>query len=410
MDINLIRLIAPNHAKNKEVLNIGDNLIEDINNLLINDDLQLVEGAKDALVDAVMVESGGSEYLFKEIVKDLKTPFILFATSLNNSLAASLEMQTYAINNNYHLIFGTGDENELASIISHASDVISSYNKIRNSKLAVIGGVSPWLIASEVDYMKVKEIFGIEMIDISYEELTTEIEKQEFVPYLPKYEEVLRKYKNKEKVNQSYYIYSALKRLVKKYNLDGLTIKCFDLIDDFKATACLALSLLNDEGITAACEGDVPALITMHIVSKTTGKPTFMANISNLSLKDQSMILAHCTVPLGMTNKYSLDTHFESGLGIAIKGHMPEEDITIVKIPPSFKQKDLLILSTKIKENLSLPNFCRTQIKVELKEEDIFYLIHKSFANHVVVAYSDIMNDLFLVLQIFFRFTEDSFE
>ena len=117
MDINLIRLIAPNHAKNKDVINIGDNLIEDINNLLINDDLQLVEGAKDSPVDAVMVESGGSEYLFKEIVNELKSPFILFATSMNNSLAASLEMQTYAINNNQHLIFGAGDENDLHHVL-----------------------------------------------------------------------------------------------------------------------------------------------------------------------------------------------------------------------------------------------------------------------------------------------------
>lgn len=410
MDINLIRLIAPNHAKNQSVKEIGDNLIEDINNLLINDDIQLVEGCEGSIIDAVMVESGGSENLFKEISKNLRTPFILFSTSQNNSLAASLEMQTYASNNNLHHIFGVGDENELSGIISHAAEVINSFEHIRKSKLAVIGGVSPWLIASEVDYLKVKDFFGIEMVDISSEEFASEINKKELEPYLPRYEEVLKKYKNEEEVNKSYYVYSALKRLVRKYSLDGLTIKCFDLIDEFKTTACLALALLNDEGITAACEGDVPTLITMFIINKTSNKPAFMANISQINLKDQSMILAHCTVPFTMTNKYSLDTHFESGLGIAIKGHLPEEDISIVKIAPNFQQKDLLLLSSKIKENLSLKNYCRTQIRVELKEEDVFYLIHKNFANHVVIAFSDILNDLFLVLQLFYRFSGESLD
>ena len=53
-------------------------------------------------------------------------------------------------------------------------------------------------------------------------------------------------------------IYSALKALVVKYKLDGLTVRCFDLLSTIHSTSCIALALLNNEGIIAACEGDVP--------------------------------------------------------------------------------------------------------------------------------------------------------
>ena len=46
MIVNVIRIIAKNHENKPDIRSLGDNLIEDINNLLINDDVLLFEGAK----------------------------------------------------------------------------------------------------------------------------------------------------------------------------------------------------------------------------------------------------------------------------------------------------------------------------------------------------------------------------
>ena len=52
---------------------------------------------------------------------------------------------------------------------------------------------------------------------------------------------------------------------------------------------------------------------------------------------NKKMVLAHCTLPLDMVSEYKLDTHFESGIGVAVRGKLKEEEITIfnqmVKIP-----------------------------------------------------------------------------
>ena len=49
------------------------------------------------------------------------------------------------------------------------------------------------------------------------------------------------------------------------------------------------------------------------------------------------MVLAHCTIPLAMTDDLRLDTHFESGTGVAIKGYLREEDVTIFRLSADLK-------------------------------------------------------------------------
>ena len=410
MVINVIRLIAENHKKNLDIRNIGDNLIEDINNYLIDDDYVLIENAKGASIDAVMIESGGSEELFLKELDNIKTPFILFSTGANNSLAACFEIKTYCFNNKIHCFFALGDDSQIARYITKAVKAIDSYLKISDSNLGVIGGKSPWLIASDIDYKKVKDKFNINLIDIDFKELENEIDKYLLEPFLPNYDEVLKKYKNKEEVDKAYYFYSAIKRIVRKYNLNGLTIKCFDLIDKYKGTACLALSLLNDEGIVSACEGDVASLLTMYLISRCTDRPCFMANISSIDNNFESIILSHCTVPLSLTDNYSIMTHFESGLGIAIRGNMPLQEISVVKIAPSLSNRDFLFFVSKIKENLKLPNFCRTQIRIDFDKDSIGQIMKGNFANHVIVTYSDISEDLVFLLDLFNYFEFEPIE
>ena len=220
---------------------------------------------------------------------------------------------------------------------------------------------------------------------------------------VPHANELINKYKDKEVIHQALVIYVALKKLVRKHELKGLTIKCFDLLKKYKNTACLALALLNEEGITAGCEGDIFALLTMHIVHALTGRSAFMANPSKFNYEDHSILLAHCTVPLNMTSSYSLTTHFESGLGIGVRGEMPEGRITLCKIAPDYTLENCVCMPASIKDNPDLEGYCRTQITVSLDEEGLLDLLKASFGNHLVVSYGDVYQDFFPLLSLLRR-------
>ena len=77
----------------------------------------------------------------------------------------------------------------------------------------------------------------------------------------------------------------------------------------------MALSLLNDDGIIAGCEGDLQSIFTLLAVKALTGKDGFMANPSMINSRTNELILAHCTVGLKQTERYIIRNHFETEKG-----------------------------------------------------------------------------------------------
>ncbi|MCR5505773.1 MAG: hypothetical protein K6F07_02125 [Bacilli bacterium] len=399
MKINVIRLRSSLSYDNQDVIKLGNQFIDEINNELFDDDILLTENDPKADFSIVFVETGGSEPRFVEL-KDLKEPIILISHGQNNSLPASLEIKTYCYQNNYNCILFAGEEREIASAIKEVSGIVSAYHQLDNTNLGVVGAPSDWLIASKVDYPLVKEKFNFNLIDISMEEFFDEIDKHEMVK-IRNLERFKKRFKNEEVLNGALYIYSALKRLVDKYHLSALTVRCFDLLDRYKNTSCLALGMLNEEGITATCEGDIPSLLTMHILHGLTGLPSFQANPSTVDFKNNTILLAHCTLPINMCNNFSLPTHFESGLGIGIKGEMPLGKISIFKLAPNLKAEESVGFTANIKQNLSLPNYCRTQILIEPDENGILSLFKDNFGNHLIVTYADCLPSFYTLLNLY---------
>ena len=407
MNLNLVPLYSFLHKNNKKAINDDLVFIDEINTFLADEDLVILENAKDPLFDIILIGSGGTEGLFVKRLEEFKEPLVILSTSRNNSLPAALEIKTYLENKNKLCFLLSGEEKHIASMLKHIATIIYAYNNLKDNKLGVIGGASSWLIASPIEPKLIYQNYKINVVKIKMSELDELIDETEKEMLdskdIPHSNELINKYKDKEVIHQALVIYVALKKLVRKYELKGLTIRCFDLLKKYKNTACLALALLNEEGITAGCEGDIFALLTMHMVHALTGRSAFMANPSKFNYEDHTLLLAHCTVPLNMTSSYSLDTHFESGLGIGVRGEMPEGRITVCKIAPDYTLDNCVCMPASIKDNPNLPGYCRTQILVSLDEDGLLELLKASFGNHLVVSYGDVYQDFFPLLSLLRR-------
>lgn len=247
-------------------------------------------------------------------------------------------------------------------------------------RLGIIGAPSDWLISCHVDANLLKEKFDLELVQITTEELIelTKTHKEE-AP-----EGLIKATFKKSELDLAYQIYLSILDLVKKYDLKGFTIRCFDLLGTIHSTSCLALALCNDAGIIGTCEGDVPAMISMYLVKKFLGQYAFQANPSEIDSNTSKITIAHCTLPLKMCTSYKLDTHFESGIGVAIKGELDCKDCFIFRISPDLDK--YVILKGKIDENLTRNNLCRTQIVISV-ENNINYFLKNPLGNHHLVVY-----------------------
>ena len=407
MNINLVPIYSFLHKKNEQIIKDDALFVDEINNYLLEEDLLIVEKAKEPLFDIYLIGSGGTENLFLKKMKEIEEPIVILSTSRNNSLPACLEIKTYLENHNKLCFLLVGDENHIASMIKHIATIINAYKNVKDNRLGLIGGPSSWLIASPVEPKVIYTNFKQNIIKIKMSELYDLIDEEQKemldLKDVNHATELINKAESQEDLEMALVIYKALKKLINKYQLNGLTIRCFDIIKKYKSTACLALALLNEEGITAGCEGDIISLVTMHIVNSLTNRSSFMANPSKFNYEDQSLMLAHCTVPLNMVTSFKLMTHFESGLGIGVKGELPEGRITLCKIAPDYTLDNTLCIPANIKENLSLPNYCRTQISVSLNEDGLLDLLKASFGNHIIVSYGDVYQDFLPLLSLLRR-------
>ncbi len=231
-------------------------------------------------------------------------------------------------------------------------------------RLGLIGKPSDWLIASHYDASTLRERMHIELVEIPIEEVTSlgEVEGGE---------------------QGALVIYERLRAIVDQYQLNGLTLRCFDLLTTVKNTGCIALAKLNAEGIPAACEGDVPTLITMMMAKNITGCPGFQCNPARVNTETGQMLWAHCTIPYNMVESYTLDTHFESGIGVAIHGELPLGDYTLVKVSGDLSR--IFAEDVQLTRNQYEPNLCRTQVWLQTKQV-IPYLLSKPIANHHVLV------------------------
>lgn len=326
----------------------------------------------------IYVRTGGSEEIFRSL--DLKGDIRLLTSGKENSLAAAMEILSFVKSrgNAGEILHGTAAD-IAARIKRPAQDAASSSGWIRplpavrldNARIGVIGKPSDWLIASGVDYAKAEERFGVEMMDIPIAELVAEIRKHDCD---------LRSFQGSEA------IYEALKTIVDRYRLNALTLRCFDLLDLVGNTGCLALARLNSEGIVSSCEGDIPALFTMMLAKAMTGCPGFMCNLSRID--GDELLFAHCTVPLSMAASYRYMTHFESGIGTAIKAELPLGKVTIMKVSPELDR--MVLIPAEIVRNQSEPNLCRTQVIVRAPGADAYFL-RESLANHHVIVPGDLL-------------------
>lgn len=312
--------------------------------------------------------------------------YILLVHPAMNSLPAALELRTYLEASKKRVQIVTIEE--LKKLIPLKVKVREALSKFLSARLALIGEPASWLVGSHLDEEKLRQKWSISVERVALEWLIQSWSESEPVQDMGIY--LTRPWKGVEKgcLPKVLRLSAVIEKLAKKENYSGIALSCFDLLSQTGQTGCLALANLNNSGVPAACEGDLPSLLTMLLLSALSGRPSFMANPAWID-RDQ-IVLAHCTVAPGLTSDFSLSPHFESGKSVALEGVITQGTYTLCKIAPSLEGiffSSAQTLPWQRKENL-----CRTQISLKLPEAE--FIKHLPLANHLVITPGDLSEEL----------------
>ena len=335
-------------------------------------------------LDLIYVRTGGTEGIFKRLLPQLQKqsnkPFYLLTSGKSNSLAASLEILSFLRQQQIRGEVIHGSEAYVHRRITLLERVGEARRQLKGTRLGVIGEPSDWLISSVYDRQVVADRFGIDIVDVPMTELLDVVRQMPLSAPQEKSERV----EIQQALPGAQQIYLALKYIVERRSLQGFTLRCFDLLTAVKNTGCLALAKLNSEGLVAGCEGDVPTMLTMAVTKALTGVSGFQCNPSGINPETGEMLLAHCTIPLNMVERYEFDTHFESGIGVGIRGYMKEGPVTIFKMAGDLSRS--FIAEGTLVRNEANADLCRTQQIIQLEDKrQMAYFLTEPIGNHHVI-------------------------
>lgn len=337
----------------------------------------------------LFIATGGVERMVTQHFELLPRPTVILADGIQNSLAAALEISAWLRNKGMKSEILHGD---LASIIQRIHILYKNFQAQRTLsglRIGVLGSPSPWLIASSVDYLLSKRRWGVEYIDLPleriyeyYDKITDEEVGAACAAFAS--QALACREATPEDLLKAMRLYRAIRMLCEKENLSAVTLSCFKLIEQTGTTGCLALSLLNDEGLLAGCEGDLQSIFTLLVIKALTGKAGFMANPSMIQLRTNEVVFAHCTIATKLVERYIIRDHFETNLGIGIQGIMPTGEVTIIKCGGECLDEYYLSTGTII-ENTNYLNLCRTQIRVKMNTSTEYFLKNPIGNHHIVI-------------------------
>lgn len=273
-------------------------------------------------------------------------------------------------------------------------------------RIVAIGDASGWGAGGRKAPKLAREKWHLQIIPYSYEELAKRFEQAysdrkrlakaeaDAKAYLKDRKVTLVNAK-REAVANCFLLTSVFKDIMAELNANAITVNhCMGTIMRVtKTTACLPLSLLNDEGYMAFCESDfvvIPSGILLHHI---TGRPVFLQDPT--TPHHGIVTLAHCTAPRKMDGRrpepVKIMTHFESDFGAAPKVEFRKGQLVTV-VDPDFDGKRWIGFRGRTLETPFM-DICRSQVDVAI-EGDWIKLLEEMRGFHWMLAYGDYRKEI----------------
>lgn len=382
--------------------------------LLFVEDFKITEeeyskiNADAIIADALLIYPSGSSIATFEIAKRYNKPVVL-AAGLS---CRTVDIAAYCRSNGIEVYIPDADLelNEILNLL-RARKV---FGETRILYPTDWGWPSVASVAGINKPEKLKEMYGIELVTISYEDLSREMdstlrdktkntEADEMAATM--YDNANRTFLEKKFVSSSMVFYQAIINLMKKHECNAFTIECFEfccsrLPQKWTITPCLVHTMFKDLGIPSACEGDLGGLLAMHMLMLVSKKSV---HFGNMFYRENGTLEINHSVPGIKMNgfdqpglPYQLGRFVESGWGTkAVVDFMENDvkDVTVARMNPD--GTGLLVLKGELTGSKGWDEDlrgCAVSAFIEGKDSGTahtFLQKQADYGNHLSMVYGD---------------------
>jgi len=133
-------------------------------------------------------------------------------------------------------------------------------------------------------------------------------------------------------------LFRAYDEYTKQNNIGALSSRCWpDFFTAFGTPVCAVLGMLNDLGVSSACEADTYGALSMYIASQLTGKASFFGDPVSINEADNSVTFWHCGMaPCSLAREDSgacAGLHCNRKIGPTLEfGCKAEKNVTVFRV------------------------------------------------------------------------------
>ena len=219
--------------------------------------------------------------------------------SLTGAYSAANTLRAFG-DHPFAYVFGAPEEERAASEIAAAVRAAAVRKAMRSLRLAAVGHTPQGFGFGRALDGELMHTFGIELETIETRELIDRAKgytDEECAPYLAKTACAtcgLDATPEKNRLDHAR-LYKAYSEYVRERGVGALASRCWpDFFTAYGTPVCTVLSLLNDDGVAAACEADVYGALSMWIGMFLSGEPVFFGDPVSLDERENTVTFWHC--------------------------------------------------------------------------------------------------------------------
>ncbi len=218
----------------------------------------------------------------------------------------------------FSYVFGAPEEEEVAKAVRSMVQAARLKKAMRSLKMAAIGHTPQGFGFGRALDAELMNTFGVELESIEARELIDQAKAytdEECKDYLVRTEAMtcgLDKTPEQNRLDHSR-LYRAYTEYVRSHGIGAVASRCWpDFFTAFGTPVCAVLSLMNDDGVAAACEADIYGALSMWLGMQVSGEPVFFGDPVSLDEGENTVTFWHCgAAACGLARK---DTGAEIGV------------------------------------------------------------------------------------------------